>query len=108
MIRSLARRGAASHLSVTYVGAGADVLVRVGVEELAVLGEVPLDGPVHELAVAGSRVKGDDGGGLLGALGHNLIGSHISGDAGPDRFWAAPRLPDNFGTSAHARVRNST
>jgi hypothetical protein len=56
-----------------HVRAGTDVLVFVAVEGLAVLGEVPLNGLVHELAVATPELERDDGGKFLGALGHVLV-----------------------------------
>src|ERR1700729_1615885 len=72
------------------VGAGADVLVLVRVEGLAVLREVPLDGLVHELPVAGAQVEGDHGGGLLGALGDRLVRPDVLAAAGRGGLGAAP------------------
>lgn len=43
------------------------------VNELAGLEVVPLNRPVHKRVGAGSRSKGDEGSGLLGAFGHALV-----------------------------------
>src|SRR6266705_1612426 len=88
-----------------YIGAGADVLVLVRVEGLAVLGEVPLDGLVHELAVTGAQVEGDHGGGLLPAGRDRLVRPDIV--AGPGglglraaRAWfMSPPLPRRKGAA---------
>src|SRR6266705_88404 len=76
-----------------YIGAGADVLVLVRVEGLAVLGEVPLDGLVHELAVTGAQVEGDHGGGLLPAGRDRLVRPDIVAGPGGLGLRAAPGRP---------------
>jgi hypothetical protein len=48
-------------LTTSETRAGADVRVLCGVKDLAALGKVPFEGLVHEFAVAGSQVEGDDG-----------------------------------------------
>src|ERR1017187_5972756 len=73
---------------------GADVLVPVGVEGLVMLGEVPLDGLVHELAIAGSQVEGRAGAGA-GAGADPLGGPVVVGPAGAGCYGPAPRLPDD-------------
>src|SRR3982074_3452186 len=76
-----------------HVGPGADVLVAARVESLLVLREVPLDGLVHELAVAGPQVEGHHGGGLLRAAGDRLVRADVIAFPGAAGSGAAPRLP---------------
>jgi hypothetical protein len=56
------------------------------------LGEVPLDGLVHELAIAGSQVEGRAG---AGAGGDRPAGPDVVAPAGPGCYGPAPRLPDD-------------
>jgi hypothetical protein len=58
------------------------------------LGEVPLDGLVHELAIAGSQVEGRAGAGA-GAGGDRPAGPDVVAPAGPGCYGPAPRLPDD-------------
>src|SRR4029077_15421596 len=82
------------------VGAGADVLVPVRVEPLAMGGEEPLHRPVHVAAMAGSPVEGDHGDPLLGSGGDRLAGPDVVARAGPGPPGPAPGRPGDMRNEA--------
>ena len=75
----------------------ANVLVLIGVEGAAMLGEVPLHRLIHELAIAQTQIECDDRGRLLGTSSGSLTGSDPLGDAAPSRLRSAPRVPHDVG-----------
>lgn len=85
--------GSRGRLGVSCVASAADVLVVATLEDLPVLGEVPLDCAVHELAATRAKVESDDSRRLLGALGDVFVGTDIVADTSPHRIRDAPRFP---------------